>query len=258
MYFHGGLDTLDGSTGIDTADFSPFAAAVLVSLNASGVEAYTQDRQTLDGGTFRELADLSGIENIVGTNFDDLLAGTAAVNNRLEGGAGNDQLYVHGGLDTLDGGAGTDIADFSPFASAVLVSLNASGAEAHTQDQPTLAGGTFRALADLSGIEHLVGTDFDDLLAGTAAVNNRLEGGAGNDQLDVHGGLDTLDGGAGTDTADFSTFQSAILVSLLSSEFEAAPFKPAANTAGYFQAGSDVNYIALTTEFDSDARMRLK
>ena len=27
-----------------------------------------------------------------------------------------------------------------------------------------------------------------------------------------------------------------------------APFKPRANTAGYFQAGSDVNYIALTTE----------
>jgi tetratricopeptide (TPR) repeat protein len=27
-----------------------------------------------------------------------------------------------------------------------------------------------------------------------------------------------------------------------------APFKPSANTAGYFQAGSDVNYITLTTE----------
>src|SRR3984893_2562025 len=26
------------------------------------------------------------------------------------------------------------------------------------------------------------------------------------------------------------------------------PFKPSANTAGYFQAGTDVNYIALTTE----------
>jgi tetratricopeptide (TPR) repeat protein len=31
-----------------------------------------------------------------------------------------------------------------------------------------------------------------------------------------------------------------------------APFKPRANTAGYFQAGTDVNYIALTTELGGE------
>src|ERR1700730_6543016 len=30
------------------------------------------------------------------------------------------------------------------------------------------------------------------------------------------------------------------------------PFKPSANTAGYFQAGTDVNYITLTTEVRGD------
>ncbi|HXS00911.1 MAG TPA: DUF1570 domain-containing protein [Pyrinomonadaceae bacterium] len=37
-------------------------------------------------------------------------------------------------------------------------------------------------------------------------------------------------------------------VVVFKSDSSFAPFKPMANTAGYFQAGSDVNYIALTTE----------
>jgi tetratricopeptide (TPR) repeat protein len=38
-------------------------------------------------------------------------------------------------------------------------------------------------------------------------------------------------------------------VVVFKSQSSFAPFKPGANTAGYFQAGSDVNYIALSTEF---------
>lgn len=37
-------------------------------------------------------------------------------------------------------------------------------------------------------------------------------------------------------------------VVVFKSQSSFAPFKPGANTAGYFQAGSDVNYIALSTE----------
>ncbi len=37
-------------------------------------------------------------------------------------------------------------------------------------------------------------------------------------------------------------------VVVFKSDSSFAPFKPMANTAGYFQAGNDVNYIALTTE----------
>lgn len=39
-------------------------------------------------------------------------------------------------------------------------------------------------------------------------------------------------------------------VVVFKSQSSFAPFKPGANTAGYFQAGSDVNYIALTTELN--------
>ncbi|GAB3781636.1 calcium-binding protein [Nocardioides ungokensis] len=51
-----------------------------------------------------------GVEDVVGTAYDDVLRGTDGV-NRLLGGAGNDRLVGRGGDDTLDGGDGTDRAD---------------------------------------------------------------------------------------------------------------------------------------------------
>jgi tetratricopeptide (TPR) repeat protein len=41
-------------------------------------------------------------------------------------------------------------------------------------------------------------------------------------------------------------------VVVFKSQSSFAPFKPGPNTAGYFQAGSDVNYIALSTEFQGE------
>ncbi|MGE0152700.1 MAG: beta strand repeat-containing protein [Reyranellaceae bacterium] len=51
------------------------------------------------------------------------------------------------------------------------------------------------------GIEHLVGTSFNDTLIGSS-VGNRLEGGLGNDSLSGEAGSDTLIGGDGDDTID--------------------------------------------------------
>jgi Ca2+-binding RTX toxin-like protein len=204
-----GLDIFDGRGGIDAADFSRFGSAVLVSLNATEYEAWTTDRQTLLDGTWRALADLSGIENIVGTAYDDLLVGNA-LTNRLSGLAGSDTFYVSEGIDTLDGGGGTDTADFSQFAAAVLVSLTASEYEAWTQDQSTLSGGAWRTLADLTNIENIVGSPFSDQLYGDAADN----------VFGYVGGLDLIDGRGGIDAADFSKLSTSVLVSLNASEYE--------------------------------------
>ena len=40
-------------------------------------------------------------------------------------------------------------------------------------------------------------------------------------------------------------------VVVFKSDSSYAPFKPSANTAGYFQSGDDVNYITLTTELQT-------
>ena len=47
------------------------------------------------------------VETVIGTQFDDTLAGDGRPNH-LQGGAGNDLLQGRGGNDTLDGGSGTD------------------------------------------------------------------------------------------------------------------------------------------------------
>jgi serralysin len=193
LKYGGGLATIDGGTGTDTVDFSLFGSAVWVDLQYAGREAWTMDRVTLSGGTWREIADLAADENLVGTAHADYLRGSA----------GNNILYYTGGLDTLDGSAGTDTADFSAFGSAVWVDLQFAGREAWTMDQITLSGGTWREIADLAAIENLVGTAHADYLRGSAG-NNVLSGGAGDDTLGGSGGMDELIGDAGADSFVFS------------------------------------------------------
>ena len=81
---------VDGRGGTDTADFSRFGSAVWVdlALHQDRNEAWTQTTPTRRG-TWREIADLTSIENLTGTDAADQLFGNANV-NRLEGGAGND------------------------------------------------------------------------------------------------------------------------------------------------------------------------
>ena len=61
-------------------------------------------------GGFAEGNQLSGIENITGSNQADLLVGNAA-GNVLDGGASDDVLRGEGGDDTLLGGEGNDTLD---------------------------------------------------------------------------------------------------------------------------------------------------
>ena len=145
-------------------------------------EAWTQDTTNLTGGTWRQIADISNVENLVGTVHSD----------KLWGDANDNVLFYTGGLDRFDGRGGTDTADFSRFGSAVWVDLAFTNTpnEAWTQDDTDLVGGTWREIADLTNIENVTGTAHADKLWGNAGVN-RLEGGAGNDTLTGRGGNDT-------------------------------------------------------------------
>ena len=90
-----GDDTVDGGAGIDTADYSAAAGPVTVVIDTSADDG--------DGG----LDTLIGIENAIGSAFDDLLLGDAGANLLVAGG-GDDELEGDAGDDTLDGGAGND------------------------------------------------------------------------------------------------------------------------------------------------------
>ena len=123
LSYTGGFDTLDGGAGLDTADFSRFGSAVWVDLAYAGNEAWTRDRADVNSGTWREIADLASIENLVGTGGADKLLGDATA-NRIEGGAGDDVLTGRGGNDTFvfNPGFGNDkITDFDPSNDVILV-----------------------------------------------------------------------------------------------------------------------------------------
>jgi glucose/arabinose dehydrogenase len=87
-----GADVLIGGAGIDTADYSSSTAAVNVNL---------QTGHGTGGDAQGDI--LGGIENVIGSAFNDTLAGSSG-NNTLVGGGGN---------DTIDGMAGSDTAVFS-------------------------------------------------------------------------------------------------------------------------------------------------
>ncbi|WP_431080253.1 retention module-containing protein [Pseudomonas thivervalensis] len=122
-----------------------------------------------------------------GDGNDTLSAGSG--NNTLQGGAGDDVLYSGAGNDLLDGGTGNDTASYAHATSAVTVNLGLLAA------QNTLGAGT----DTLSGVENLVGSNFNDTLVGDGA-SNRIDGGLGHDVLNGAGGNDLLIGGLGNNT----------------------------------------------------------
>jgi Ca2+-binding RTX toxin-like protein len=89
-------DALIGGAGIDTASYATAYEGVDARLNGGG---YAGDAL---GDTY------SGVENLIGSDFGDVLFGDNKA-NRLSGGAGADYLEGLGGNDVLIGGAGGDL-----------------------------------------------------------------------------------------------------------------------------------------------------
>ncbi|WP_239499333.1 retention module-containing protein [Pseudomonas putida] len=158
------------------------------SANANVTISY-QDGHTLTGTSGDDTLVAGDGNNILngGDGNDILMAGNG--NNELHGGAGNDLLFSGLGNDLLDGGAGNDTASYAHATAGVTVNLGVSGA------QNTLGAGT----DTLTGIENLVGSNFNDNLTGDNN-SNIITGGLGNDVLNGGGGDDFLIGGLGNNT----------------------------------------------------------
>jgi Ca2+-binding RTX toxin-like protein len=219
-----GADLLDGGEGRDSADYRDSTSAIAIDLAAG----------TASGGT-AEGDTLLSIENIYGTEYNDILVGSAEANtllgyggddmlfgnegkdnlqggdgqDELRGGLDNDTLRGGAGADILDGGEGRDSADYRDSSSAVAVDLSAG----------TVSGGTAEGDTLLS-IENIYGTEYNDTFSGNAEANtllgyggddvlfgnegnDNLKGGNGDDLLNGGLGKDTLSGGLGNDTFVF-------------------------------------------------------
>jgi Ca2+-binding RTX toxin-like protein len=94
-----GTDVLNGGLGMDTADLSDRAGALVLRLQGANAATLT------NGGTAEDT--LRAIENVIGGSGNDTLTGDTFANT-LSGGIGNDRLNGLTGSDVLDGGAGLD------------------------------------------------------------------------------------------------------------------------------------------------------
>lgn len=181
-----GVDDLQGGAGNDdTIDYSLAATAVEVDMS---INTTSNDG---DGTTDT----FSGIENVNGSNFNDILHGDDNVlGNYLFGGAGDDELYGAGADDVLDGGsegATGDTAIYTRADAAITVDMSL----ANNQVSDDGDGGQ----DTLINIENITGSNFDDDITGDQ-FNNRLRGGQGEDILDGAGGDDLIEAGANNDT----------------------------------------------------------
>ncbi|MDX8496418.1 calcium-binding protein, partial [Mesorhizobium sp. VK22B] len=140
-------------------------------------------------------------QRLEGGNGNDFIDGKAG-SDLLFGDTGNDTLVLSiaeaGDVDALDGGAGTDTATFASFDTAIHVDLVENQGEAKTSDTPQLQAENLRLIATLRSLENITGTTFNDEIHGDAG-DNVLIGGTGDDLLDGRSGNDRLDGGAGND-----------------------------------------------------------
>lgn len=97
LYGQGGGDTFFGNDGFDTVSYA---------LAGSGVYMFYSDLGNATGDAAGD-REFSSIEQIVGSNFNDII-GTGDFADTIRAGAGNDLLFGQGGNDTLYGGAGAD------------------------------------------------------------------------------------------------------------------------------------------------------
>lgn len=175
----GGADEINGWGGIDTVYYGDSSTGVYVSL-AFGVGMGFSGSAAGDT--------LSGIENISGSDYADVLNGYEYGVNTLWGQGGDDTLQGYGHGDTLDGGTGIDTASYSSSSAGVSVYLNTGHGDGGDAEDDTLIS-----------IENLRGSNHGDTLGGNNGVNV-LEGRSGKDELKGFGGADTLVGGTGADT----------------------------------------------------------
>ena len=192
-----GADLLDGGAGTDTVSYSGSRAGVTVNLLTGAGE-----RGDAQGDR------LSNIENLIGSRYNDDLTGDTG-NNLLRGGAGDDILIGGAGADRLQGGTGQDTVSYTGSTEGVTVRLHSLAATGGDATGDTFPGLVDVAYTDLDGVEqtgslpdveHLIGSNHNDILAGDRR-DNVIDGGAGNDTLygGPGGGDDEMSGGPGND-----------------------------------------------------------
>ncbi|PLY07443.1 MAG: hypothetical protein C0625_04505 [Arcobacter sp.] len=209
-----GDDIVDGGDGNDTLDFSS-----IDNTNNIGVDANLLTGVVTGDGT----DSVTNIENITGTQDNDILTGDNGI-NILKGEKGADTLFGNDGNDTIDGGissdtiegglgddlliggTGLDTVSYEHAKSATSQGVNISLED--DVNNPGIGSATgIDGIDTLYDFENVIGSNYNDTIKGNSSANiiNAL---AEDDFIVGYTGNDTIDGGDGIDTVDFSTANS--------------------------------------------------
>ncbi|MES2337070.1 MAG: VCBS domain-containing protein [Pseudomonadota bacterium] len=195
-----GDDYYDGGAGSDTVVYTSQSGALTVDLRETNRSADL----TLSTGTRSAIAAvltangqstslptgyaiggaigtdvLVNIENITSGSGNDTLFGNAGV-NIIDAGGGDDVVSGGAGNDALDGGAGNDTLFYGDISNGVQVNLSTGTVNAGAQGGADTVTNFENAVLG-SGADQFIGN----------ALDNIVEGGAGNDQIEGGDGLDT-------------------------------------------------------------------
>ena len=164
-----GNDTLEGGAGIDEVDYFDSATAINVDLS---IGTATDDGL---GGTDT----LVNIEEVHGSDFDDVIAGDSNANtlegesgnDTLDGKLGDDKLFGSEGDDTLTGGAGNDFIDGGSGADVAVFTGNLADYTISDTGSGVLVSGT-DGTDTVSGVETL---QFDDATIGVGVGSGEFQ-----------------------------------------------------------------------------------
>lgn len=184
-----GNDTLTGSAfNNDTVTYASATSSVTISLLT------TTQQNTVGAG----LDTLIGVENLIGSAFNDNLTGNTTY-NVLDGKGGNDTLRGWSGADTMIGGLGNDIYFVENVKDVVTEKLYEGTDSVSSKITYTLPINvenlTLTGTLAINGS----GNSQNNLITGNSAAN-QLNGNAGNDTINGGEGNDTLRGWSGADT----------------------------------------------------------
>ncbi|MGZ3370289.1 MAG: beta strand repeat-containing protein, partial [Caulobacteraceae bacterium] len=136
---------IDGAGGTNTISYANFSSGVSVSLRLQG------QAQDVGGGNVQTL---HNFQNIIGSQFNDMLAGDS-------------------GDNVIDGGAGANTASYAAASGAIVVTVTGSRAASVTGDGSDT----------LINIDKVVGSTRDDLFFVNGTYGMMLDGGGGTDTV---------------------------------------------------------------------------
>lgn len=275
-FFYGsvGADSIDGGNGADTLSYYYSLEAVNVNLATNVVSGGDAQGDILTsimhvrgsnigGDIIKGDASNNALYGYGGNDYlygglgaDSILGGAGSDkifaeggNDSLKGEDGNDTFYLLGGIETVDGGVGTDAVTYYSSLAGITASLATGGISGDATGD------------DYTNVEILYGTKYNDTLYGSDN-NDTLYGYSGNDSLEGGLGADTLNGSTDADkfiygaTADSTNTQTDSIMNFEESDIIQISNTIASNIAGLTLSNSE-GYV-IVDDVNSDFYLKVE